>query len=603
MERSEGERSEEERSAEGRLAKIKAVLSGGRPLDAYDLAMKAVAAFPDVLAFRHQAVLALVRAEMRDLAERQYDEWNLAKAKPDDPKLGVDIAALKARFLKDRALATEGPERIEALRRAAAAYGAIFDATGDSYVGVNAASLSLWAGDRDAAHELAERTLAAIAGDDYYADATRAEALLVLGRVPEATAELERAAAARANLQEWHGTRRQLRITCAMLGFDADAVLAPLAPPSVVSFVGHIPGRRFDLAHEAAVALAIRAELDRLDACFGYGALAAGADILFAEALLARGAELHVVLPFEKGDFVDVSVGPTGADWVARFEACLARATTCRFATEDPYLGDQSLFSYAARYTMGLALRHAAFLGATPRQIAVWDQKPPEAPGGTANEIAFWRELGHEQVVISPEGAVVPPHALPRYPELEAEATGREIRGVLFADVRGFSGLSDAQIAAFVEEALGRLANALERFGNRVVTKNTWGDNIFLILSDALTTAEAAMAVESAWSDVDFAAYGLPSDLSIRVGATVGPVRRFDDPVTGRTNYFGAFVNLGARIEPKVPPGMSYASEELAAALILDKEQRFACDYMGLVELPKGFGTKPLYRLSRRGAA
>ena len=32
-----------------------------------------------------------------------------------------------------------------------------------------------------------------------------------------------------------------------------------------------------------------------------YGALAAGADIILAEALLKRGAALHVVLPFARG--------------------------------------------------------------------------------------------------------------------------------------------------------------------------------------------------------------------------------------------------------------------------------------------------------------
>ena len=34
----------------------------------------------------------------------------------------------------------------------------------------------------------------------------------------------------------------------------------------------------------------------------GYGQLACGADILIAEALLDRGGELHVVLPFAEED-------------------------------------------------------------------------------------------------------------------------------------------------------------------------------------------------------------------------------------------------------------------------------------------------------------
>ena len=56
--------------------------------------------------------------------------------------------------------------------------------------------------------------------------------------------------------------------------------------------------------------------LDEEDVGFGYGALAAGAEIAVAEALLARGAELHVILPSDAASFAARFVdpfGPTGA--------------------------------------------------------------------------------------------------------------------------------------------------------------------------------------------------------------------------------------------------------------------------------------------------
>ena len=56
---------------------------------------------------------------------------------------------------------------------------------------------------------------------------------------------------------------------------------------------------------------------------FVYGSLAAGGDLVVAEAMLESGAGLHVVLPFEVESFLDASVRPAGVDWERRFSACL----------------------------------------------------------------------------------------------------------------------------------------------------------------------------------------------------------------------------------------------------------------------------------------
>ncbi len=44
---------------------------------------------------------------------------------------------------------------------------------------------------------------------------------------------------------------------------------------------------------------------------------------------------------------------------LARFDRCLANATSVSYATEDWYLGDDALFAYASRLAMGLALLRA----------------------------------------------------------------------------------------------------------------------------------------------------------------------------------------------------------------------------------------------------
>src|SRR5262249_909104 len=148
----------------------------------------------------------------------------------------------------------------------------------------------------------------------YYVAATRAEALLVLGRSADAAAELARAAGLSDDLAARATTRRQLRLIAQARDIP-ETVLAALAPPVVIHFTGHMtaaPGvqGRFPAASEARVASEVATLLDRHGVGFGYGSLASGADILFAEALLARGAELHAVLPFEREEFKAVSVAP-----------------------------------------------------------------------------------------------------------------------------------------------------------------------------------------------------------------------------------------------------------------------------------------------------
>ncbi|MEM1192950.1 MAG: hypothetical protein AAGH42_06105 [Pseudomonadota bacterium] len=91
----------------------------------------------------------------------------------------------------------------------------------------------------------------------------------------------------------------------------------------------------------------------------GYGALAAGADILIAEALLAHGAALHVILPCTAELFKSISVDPFGGDWPARFDHCLASAASVRFATDDRSLSCHRALDLASTMAMGMAIEEA----------------------------------------------------------------------------------------------------------------------------------------------------------------------------------------------------------------------------------------------------
>src|SRR4051794_22229763 len=435
----------------------------GELLTAFDLAERALEEHPDDLWLKHRAVLALARAGSTDEAARRFREYGLAAVEAED------VAALRARIVKDIALAAGGAERRDAAGRSAELYAAIHERTGGWYPAVNAATLSLVAGDTARAQRFAHEALEALAerGDgSYYAAATEAEAELVLGRAGPATEAIARAVALNeGDYGALSTTRRQLRLVCETTGADG-AVLAPLAGPSVAHFCGHRvgaseAGSRLPVEAEAPVAAAIAAELDREPVGYAYGALAAGADILWAEALLGHGAELHVVLPMSLEEFVRASVAPAGEAWVERFRRCIDAATTIDYATDDARRSDDVLFRYGSELAMGLALLRARFLDAQARQLAVWDRDGPHGAAGTAIDIATWRRGGRLTVAIDPAGGRAEVDSDPPPPSSEPRAE-RVVRALLFADIRGFSKLADEQYVRFDEVVTAAFARVLD---------------------------------------------------------------------------------------------------------------------------------------------
>lgn len=600
----------ERRPPESWLGLVEGQERRGELLAAFDLAERGLAEHPGHLALQHRAVLALARAGATDEAARRFDEYRLERS--DDE----DVAALRARIAKDGALATEGSERSARAARAAELYQAIHARTGGYYPGVNAATLWLLAGQAERSRQLAQKVLERLADlgeTSYYSAATAAEAHLLLG-------ELGPAGAAMASAAERHGgdfgalstTRRQLRLLCLELNVD-QALLAPLVGPSVVHFCGHRvsgePQGSLPAAAEAELAAAIRRVVGRDPPGFAYGSLANGADILWAEALLDAGSELHVVLPFALPEFIRVSVEPAGEAWVERFHRCLELSVAVDYATEDGFLGDTVLFGYCAELAMGLALLRARYLDTDVRQLAVWDGAPPEQVSGTAIDVARWRRSGRSITVVSPELEVrelegpksaEPPPALARL-EVPRHGTGpRVVRAMLFADVKGFSALTDEQLPAFTERVLGSFASVLHRRREDVWHRNTWGDGIYVVLSDVAVAAACALELQEAIQGLDLAADGLPSDLALRLGGHVGPVFPTHDPVRDALGFMGSHVSRTARIEPVTPPGAVYVTEPFAAAIALEQPDEFACDYVGRMPAAKNYGVLRMYRLRRR---
>jgi tetratricopeptide (TPR) repeat protein len=586
-------------SLEACMDAVSAAERRGEPLLAFDLAERGLEDHPDVLWLRHRAVLALARSGSTDEAARRFRAYGLAAV--DDE----DVQALRARIAKDIATASEGPERRPAAARAAELYRAIHDRTHGYYPGVNAATMLLVAGRTADAHAMADAVLTRIEHEEaesYYAAATEAESLLVLGQAEAAQEALSRAA--RLNGGDHAAlatTRRQLRLVCTVSGLD-DALLAEIAGPKVVHYCGHRihkhENARFPAHAEPAVARRIADTLDGDPPGFAYGSLSSGADIMWAEALLARGAELHVVLPYATDEFVRNSVADSGAGWIERFDHCLGAATSVSHATDDAYLGDDVLYSYASELAMGLALLRARFVDSSVRQLAVWDRIATSDVAGTAADVATWTSRGRDVTVVSP-GEATPAGAA--RPTTDA-GSGRVIRAMIFADVKGFSRLTDEQLPRFADDVLGRLADVLDRHARTIEHRNSWGDALYVVLTDASSAAACALDLQAAMASIDLDALHLPSHLGLRLGVHVGPVFPVDDPVFGGPAFMGAHVSRTARIEPVTPPGAVYVTEPFAAALTL-AQSRFSCEYVGHIPAAKDYGRMRMYRLWERTAA
>jgi len=588
-----------DRPATDWLEAVKDAERRGELLTAVDLAEQGLAERPDDLWLKHRAVLALARAGATEEAARRFERYGLQAAEEDD------IAALGARIAKDIALETTEEGRRAETVRALTLYRTIHARTGGYYAAINAATLSLVAGQPEQARLLARSALDALSRSDessYYAAATEGEAHLLLGDERAARRALERASALHGgDYSSLATTRRQLRLVCALTGTDP-AIIRILAGPGVAHFCGHriaaagAPGR-FPAEAEQGVADRIDAELTRDTPRYAYGSLASGADIMWAEALLARGAELHIVLPFVRDAFIQSSVASSGPGWVERFDRCLDAAFNVTYATDNAFVADDALFRYAGELAMGLALLRARYLDADVRQLAVWDGKPDLGDAGTAFDVATWRAT-RRAVSVIPTGPSGP--ASRAAGGSTAGAPGRVVRALIFADVKGFSKLADEQVPLVLQHVLSAFATVLERYEGAIEHRNTWGDALYVVLTDTVLAAECALELQQGISAIDLRELELPDDLALRIGAHVGPVFPLEEPVLRTRAFTGSHVSRTARIEPVTPPGTVYVTEPFAAALELAQRPGLGCDYVGSMPGAKDYGHFRMYRLRRR---
>lgn len=384
------------------------------PLSNYDASIVELTKTPHNPSLQHRAVLALTRAGSLDFAETEYARFGLNKFRDHkDPVLLEDIMALEGRLLKDRFLGTLNGQKTRYAQKSSEAYEAAYKATKGYYSGINAATMALMAGmPKEIITHRAEdilRVLPRIEATDsealYFIEATRAEALLLLGKPDEAQTSLGRAVQHDPRHYTAHAaTLKQFRMILDAQG-DRAEWLSSFEPPKPMHFAGHIfrTGGSSKIgfmtpAEQEALRIDISDKLQMNDIGFGYGALAAGADICIAEALLDEGCELHIVLPVPKDSFFIHSVKPFGEDWMVRFGECWDAATSHVIAAPDALWPHYETDHFAGKIAMGKARLQADYLSVEPAQLLLWDGQPSER--GTGRHAADWAGSGGTQFVL-----------------------------------------------------------------------------------------------------------------------------------------------------------------------------------------------------------
>ncbi len=388
-------------------------------------------------------IAAILSSARAGATSRAWEAFVAAGLERDasDPK----ILTLKGRLLKDQARKASSEAQVQLYLQSARAYADAAAIKPDSYPLINAATMSLFAGQTEHMRVLATEVFALMQSGvsrgetPYWHSATRAEAMLLLGDFEAAMSAFTEAITHAPLAWEDHATTlRQFRQILSFRNED-HRWLARFEPPPSLYFSGMMGLAADDKTAKSAIEEAV----SDVSAGFGYGALAAGADILIAEALVAHGAELHVVLPAIPSQFKAVSVEPFGPEWCARFDALFEVAATVEIIDGGPELSLAAV-DIGSQVAKGRAVDNAGRLESAAAGLMV---------SATGHEAAT--APGARMLTLDPSAAIG------THPALAAN-----VQSVLVAMTTDASGISDDQAVvgyvdiAEAEDALIHLRNA-----------------------------------------------------------------------------------------------------------------------------------------------
>jgi class 3 adenylate cyclase len=375
------------------------------------------------------------------------------------------------------------------------------------------------------------------------------------------------------------------------------------------------PGRapaRFPATIEHQVAMRIAKELDTARATDGFASAACGGDILFLEAMLARGGRVHITLPcaveaFRK-DCADII---PGADWGVRFDRLLKAAHAVEILGEQ-YASDNAVASECCnRIMVGLAQRCAQDKGEEPLVIALWDGRPGDATmGGPHSTIHFCLQNGFTVRWMTDLSSATSPETRNLHPLAPGTSSAirhdswvneapQQICAVIFADAVGYRTLREREVPRFVRHYLSSAMHSLQTHAIAPLVKNTWGDALYLVFETVREAGLFAVDFRDRIVSTDWSQLGFDCKLNVRIGVHAGPLYRIYDPIFGQWSYVGSHVTRTARLEPSTDIGKVFASLPFVALAAAERVTDFTCRPVGRRQLVKDAGEMTVFELAR----
>ncbi|MEK7265451.1 MAG: Crp/Fnr family transcriptional regulator [Pseudomonadota bacterium] len=538
------------------LWEIEAHINLGLNIAAHDLAMEGARRAPKDDRFKYFAVLALARMGSLSEALSLAETFKLSTDAANE-----DVASIGPRLRRDLAFeAGDAPDGAQ-LKAAAEGFERIFDAMKTAYAGVNAASTFAMSGDLSHARAIASIIRADVAGaleeidDDepsYWSRATLAECLLIEGDKAAAASEFGAAAKAiDAAPGKIATTRKQLRRLKTALGVSDAWIDRSLPQGKVLYFCGPLTpasGAR----QKALEALKTRAAdfFSRNQCIAAIGALAAGADIIIAEAALEAGTPLHVHLPLPPTEFLAASVAPSGGDWRERFIACLERAKTIEWVRRTT--PSRSAYRLGARIAMGRAMRMASELATDPFSFMALQNGRTIKDSVSVENSEIWKSLGLGCVLEEDDWLATSAEEAPKTAPTYLYAVAAE-----GGDVRALE-------SSITKQPLFKLRNG----------------TLPIYLYDAPQEAvEAARQVAQSTA-------GASARIWLDVGIGVRDEKN-------QTDLAQSLLTVSCR--PQTAPGKIYASEDFAYAAIATLGAPSVFDYVGFVPTDEKLAPCPLF--------
>jgi hypothetical protein len=314
-------------------------------------------------------------------------------------------------------------------------------------------------------------------------------------------------------------------------------------PPRAAHFAGSI---RLP-SDDAALAAAIDRWIAEERVGFGFGALAAGADILIAEAMVRAGAELHILLPGSRAAFVEVSVRPFGDRWEKSFDALMDVAESVREIDARAEVVHPAAITLADTVAMGMAVIQARRFETEAVQLIVTPRNRTGVHTDQARKSWVGTGRRQHQLTVDWLGVAGDP---------ETETSDHRLIALLAIGCDLNAPIARKSSDDVLIGCLPALGSVLS--GYRPMVNLGWHDRTLLLAyASAADAARAARAI-----------IGVVGPLPMwRVAGHIGILRPIEDALSGRLLLFGEAIGTTLQILRMTPEATILISESFAASM------------------------------------